>query len=233
MALITQDQFFELWFPGSYWDQANKALGGHDTAGARRNARESENGRRQFNEAWNSFNQRQILLGSASDVEEPFYGYKAPPSMKLPTFQVGQGNFRDYIAQFDAAQQAQTDYLRESNKALQAITEQKYALAQQQKEEEKVKTEYQKVLTETQQQAAVVKKQSQAVVNRQRAQSSLSAAQARQEAQRVAPEQTQQTRRSQNVGQPGVSRTRVSGRFGIGGYGGTAPGRVNPTGLNI
>jgi hypothetical protein len=230
MALLTKDQFFEVWYPTSYWAQQ---FGGVNDPDNRRNARESENGRRQFNEAWNSFNQRQILLGSASAVEEPFYGYSAPASMKLPTFQVGQGNFRDYIAQFDAAQQAQTDYLRESNKALQAITEQKYALAQQQKEQEKVTAEYQKALTEAQTQAAVVKKQSQAVVNRQRAQSTLSAAQARQEAQRIAPTQTQQTRRSQNVGQPGVSRTRVSSRAGIGGYGGTAPGRVNPTGLNI
>lgn len=230
MALLTRDQFFEVWYPTSYWA---RQFGGVNDPDNRRNARESENGRRQFNEAWNSFNQRQTLLGSASAVEEPFRGYNAPASIRVPTFQVGQGNFRDYIAQFDAAYEAEAAYLRESNKALQAITEQKYALAQQQKEEEKVKAEYQKVLTETQEQAALVKKQSQAVVNRQRAQSSLSEAQARQETQRVAPAQTQQARRSQNVGQPGVSRTRVSSRFGIGGYGGTAPGRVNPTGLNI
>lgn len=230
MALLTKDQFFEVWYPTSYWAQQ---FGGANNADNRRNARESANGQRQFNEAWNSFNQRQVLLGDSSAVEEPFYGYNAPASMKIPTFQVGQGNFRDYIAQFDAAQQAQTDYLRESNKALQAITEQKYALAQQQKEQEKVTAEYQKALTEAQTQAAVVKKQTQASVNQQRAQSALSAAQARQESQRLAPEQTQQTKKSQNVGQPGVSRTRISSRFGIGGYGGTAPGRINPTGLNI
>lgn len=35
------------------------------------------------------------------------------------------------------------------------------------------------------------------------------------------------------VGQPGVAATRVSTRAGIGGYGGTAPQRISPTGLNI
>jgi hypothetical protein len=35
------------------------------------------------------------------------------------------------------------------------------------------------------------------------------------------------------IGQPGVSRTRVSSGIGIGGYGGTGAGNVNPTGLNI
>lgn len=230
MALLSRDEFFEVWYPTSYWAQQ---FGGANNADNRRNARESQNGRAQFEAAWNSFNQRQTLLGSSSAVEEPFYGYKAPAPTQVPTFQAGQGNFRDYLAQFEAQYQAQLEYERVSNQALQAITEQKAALAQQQQEEEKVRAEYQKVLTETQQQAGAVKKQSQAVVGRQRAQSALSAAQARQEAQRTAPAQTQQTRRAQNVGQPGVSRTRVSSRAGIGGYGGTAPGRVNPTGLNI
>jgi hypothetical protein len=230
MALLTKDEFFEVWYPNSYWAQQ---FGGVNDPDNRRNARESINGKRQFNEAWNTFNQRQTLLGDSSTVEEPFYGYKAPASIRVPTFQVGQGNFKDYLDQFNAQYQAQLEYEQVSNKALQAITEQKTALAQQQKEEETVKAEFQKVLTETQQQAAVAKKQSQAVVNRQRVQSSLSETQARQEAQRTAPAQTQQTKRTQNVGQPGVSRTRVSSRIGIGGYGGTAPGRVNPTGLNI
>ena len=35
------------------------------------------------------------------------------------------------------------------------------------------------------------------------------------------------------VGQPGRTRTRVSSGLGIGGYGGTAAGRVTSTGLNI
>jgi len=43
----------------------------------------------------------------------------------------------------------------------------------------------------------------------------------------------QPQRRKATIGQPGVASTRVSSRPSIGGYGGTAAGRVNPTGLNI
>jgi hypothetical protein len=42
-----------------------------------------------------------------------------------------------------------------------------------------------------------------------------------------------QGRKKTQIGQPGVSRTRVSSGIGIGGYGGTGAGNVNPTGLNI
>lgn len=232
MALITQDQFFEIWFPGSYWDQANKALGGHDTAGARRNARESENGRRQFNEAWNSFNRRQILLGSSSSVEEPFYGYKAPPIQQTPTPPPGV-NFRDWINQFDAQYQAQVEYERVSNEALQAITEQKYALAEQAKQEEAVKAQYETLAAETQKQLGIAKKESSAAIGKQRAQSRIAQTQAQQELQRMAPRQEQTRQAGASVGQPGISKTKVGTRLALGGYGGTAAGKINPTGLNI
>lgn len=42
----------------------------------------------------------------------------------------------------------------------------------------------------------------------------------------------QQKKRTQ-IGQPGVSRTRLSSGTTVGGYGGTSAGNVNPTGLNI
>jgi hypothetical protein len=43
----------------------------------------------------------------------------------------------------------------------------------------------------------------------------------------------QEQRKRTMIGQPGVSATRFSARSGVGGYGGTAAGRINPTGLNI
>ncbi len=46
------------------------------------------------------------------------------------------------------------------------------------------------------------------------------------------PQQAAERRRQKPIGQPGVQLTRVS-RPSIGGYGGTAAGRVTPTGLNI
>ena len=42
-----------------------------------------------------------------------------------------------------------------------------------------------------------------------------------------------QGRKKTQIGQPGISRTRVTSGIGIGGYGGTGAGNVNPTGLNI
>jgi hypothetical protein len=42
-----------------------------------------------------------------------------------------------------------------------------------------------------------------------------------------------QGRKKTQIGQPGISRTRVTSGIGIGGYGGTSAGNVNPTGLNI
>jgi len=42
----------------------------------------------------------------------------------------------------------------------------------------------------------------------------------------------QQKKRTQ-IGQPGISRTRLSSGTTVGGYGGTSAGNVNPTGLNI
>lgn len=225
MALLTQDEFFEIWYPTSYWGPEN-------TANARNNARNSPNGRRQFNEAWNSFNQRQILLGSASAVEEPFYGYKAPAPTPIPPAQPGQ-NFNDYLAQFEAQYQAQVEYERVSNQALQAITEQKYALAEQAKQEAAVKAQYETVAAEAQKQAGIARKESTAAIGRQRSQTQIAAAQAQQQLQQTAPQQEQTRQPGSSVGQPGVSKTKVGTRLALGGYGGTAAGKINPTGLNI
>lgn len=226
MALLSKDEFFEVWYPTSYWGPEN-------TANARNNARNSPNGRRQFEEAWNNFNRRQTLLGSASAVEEPFYGYKAPKPQAIPNPPPG-ANLRDWLNQFEAQYQAQVEYERVSNQALQAITEQKYALAQQAKEEEALKTQYASLASEAQKQLNIAKKESAAVVGKQRTQSRIAQTQAQQEIQRMASQQ-EQTRRGAgaSVGQPGVSRTRVGTRLALGGYAGTAPGRINPTGLNI
>ena len=42
-----------------------------------------------------------------------------------------------------------------------------------------------------------------------------------------------QQKKKPQIGQPGISRTRVSSGTVVGGYGGTGAGNVNPTGLNI
>ena len=42
-----------------------------------------------------------------------------------------------------------------------------------------------------------------------------------------------QQRKKPQIGQPGISRTRLSSGTTVGGYGGTSAGNVSPTGLNI
>jgi hypothetical protein len=107
MALITKDQFFELWFPGTYWDRSNKALGGHDTAGARRNARESPNGSRQFAAAWEAYNRDQIAAENPKSVIDTPYVFGEP----APTFTKWSGpcydnNCRNLRASIEAAEKA-------------------------------------------------------------------------------------------------------------------------------
>ena len=61
------------------------------------------------------------------------------------------------------------------------------------------------------------------------------AEQARQVSALAMQSQTQpvQQRKKTQIGQPGVSRTRLTSGTTVGGYGGTSAGNVNPTGLNI
>jgi hypothetical protein len=90
---------------------------------------------------------------------------------------------------------------------------------------------YSQVLAETQQQSAAIQKQTTAALNQQKVlaqQEKLAAAQSQ------APSTTTVTqRRRPTVGQPGVARTRLTAGTTVGGFSGTSPGRVNPTGLNI
>jgi hypothetical protein len=155
------------------------------------------------------------------------------PSFSGPCYNSQCVQFRSQLIASAQAAQAQWDYQYESERATEIVSQQQAALTTQIAEEAKVKAQYEQIVKETQQQAGVAKKQSQASVAQQRVQArNAMAMQATSEQQQQ--QTTQRTKKTaQNVGQPGVSRTRVSSRFGIGGYGGTAPGRVNPTGLNI
>lgn len=318
MALITQDQFFELWFPGTYWDRSNQALGGHDTAGARRNARESPNGSRQFAAAWEAYNRDQIAAANPRSVLDGPYTFNEP----APTFTQWAGpcydancqrlrasieaeeraNYSswqtrktqaelaeqkrlyevallqeaDVKAQQYEAEQA-TGFLIEEQKRVQqelelekqkisqeqireqsniesqiaaarlaaqqeqaaiqfqfetdraSIQEQQKAL-QTQFEQEKATTEKNiaETAAETERQQLITKKQT--AIQRKAASGTGLAQQQRQTT--VEPQQTAKKKRPM-IGQPGVAVTRFNPRTSIGGYGGTASTRVNPTGLNI
>jgi hypothetical protein len=318
MALITKDEFFELWFPGTYWDRVNRELGGHDTAGARRNARESPNGSRQFEAAWEAYNRDQIAAENPRYViDTPYvFGEPAPgftqfsgpcydsrcEQLRASIRAAEQANYASWQtrkAQAEAAEQKRlyevalfqeaeiksqqyeaeqaTAFLVGEQKRVQEELElEKQRISQEQikeqsnievqiaaarlaaqQEQEAIKSQFetdrasiqeqQKVLqtqfeqekattekniaetaAETARQQLVAKKQT--AIQR-KAASGTGIAQQQSQA-TVEPQQTSKKKRLM-IGQPGVSVTRFNPRTSIGGYGGTASTRVNPTGLNI
>jgi hypothetical protein len=111
--------------------------------------------------------------------------------------------------------QQQAEAERAAQQAQIAKAEQDYATAAKQAEESQIQAK---------RISAVADYQGQQIVEQARQASALAM---QSEAQPV------QGRKKTQIGQPGVSRTRVSSGIGIGGYGGTSAGNVNPTGLNI
>ena len=298
MALITQDQFFELWFPGTYWDRSNQALGGHDTAGARRNARESPNGSRQFAAAWEAYNRDQIAAQNPRSVIDKPYTFNEPApgftKWEGPCYDANCQNLRasieaeeranysswqtrkakaekeeqqrlykvallqeaDVKAQVYEAEQAAAFLSSEQQRIQQDLVLQQKNIAEKQKQDQrKIEAQINAARLATQQEMAAIKTKFQAekTVNEKKIAESIAETAKhqlitkkqvaiRQEAaskqttlpQQVTPETRTLTKAKKTmIGQPGVSSTRVSAKSGVGGYGGTAPARVNPTGLNI
>jgi hypothetical protein len=112
-----------------------------------------------------------------------------------------------------AQQQAEVE--RAAQQAVMAKAEQDYAAAAKQAEESQIQAK---------RISAVADYQGQQLVEQSRQASALAM---------QSQVQPVQQRKKTQIGQPGVSRTRVSSGIGIGGYGGTSAGNVNPTGLNI
>lgn len=155
------------------------------------------------------------------------------PSWGGPCYSSSCVQFRAQIEAQTAAAQAQWDYELESERAAAVVAEQRAAMEKQSQQEELLKSQYAVLAAEATTQAGIAKKESAAVIGKQRTQSRIVQAQAQQELQRMAPQQKQTRQAGASVGQPGVSKTRVGTRLTLGGYGGTAAGKINPTGLNI
>lgn len=315
MALITKDQFFELWYPTSYWAQQ---FGGAGDPNNRRNARESPNGSRQFDAAWESYNRDQIAAENPRSVIDTPYTFNEPAPIftqwsgpcydsrcqqlrasikateeanyaswqtrkaqaeaaeqkrlyEVALFQEAEVKAQQYEAEQATAfltseqkriqQELETEKQRISQEQIQeqsniesqiaaarlaaqqeqaaiksqfetdraSIQEQQKAL-QTQFEQEKATTEKNiaETAAETERQQLITKKQT---AIQKKAASSTGLAQQQQQT-TVEPQQAAKKKRAM-IGQPGVAVTRFNPRIGIGGYGGTASGRVNPTGLNI
>jgi hypothetical protein len=294
MALITQDQFFELWYPTTYWGPEN-------TPNARNNARNSPNGSRQFAAAWEAYNRDQIAAENPRSVLDTPYTFNEPaPSFTQwsgPCYDANCQRLRASIesseranyaawqtrkAQAEAAEQKRlyevallqeadvkaqqfeaeeaAKFLASEQQKLQQdlVFEQQRINEQKQQEQAKIEAQINAARLATEQEMATIKTQfeTEKTANEKKIAEAI-AETARQElitkkqtaiqqkaastpATNLMAQQSQQTasttqkqRRKSMIGQPGVSVTRVSARSGVGGYGGTAPTRINPTGLNI
>lgn len=130
--------------------------------------------------------------------------------------------------------QARALYEEESRRADAAVAEQQRALDIQLKEQAALKAQQDAALAEALQQADISKKVSAATAARERIKTSLDTTQAQQQLRESSLAMQGRTKQAgQTVGQPGIAKTKVATRISIGGYGGTAAGKINPTGLNI
>ena len=291
MALITQDQFFELWYPTTYWGPEN-------TANARNNARNSPNGSRQFAAAWEAYNRDQIAAENPRSVLDTPYTFNEPaPSFTQwsgPCYDANCQRLRasiessdranyaswqtrktqaeaaeqkrlyevallqeaDVKAQVYEAEQAAAFLSSEQQRVQQDLVLEQQKIAEQQKQDQaNIEAQINASRLATEQEMATIKSQfetektanekriaeavaetakQQLITKKQVAIKQEAASKQTTTPQQVTPETRTLTKAKKTmIGQPGVSSTRVSAKSGVGGYGGTAPARVNPTGLNI
>ncbi len=144
-------------------------------------------------------------------------GYRSPTAGEIASVEASMrasamsSGFDPVWSTFNAQQQAAAEALKQQ----QAAQESAAAAAEQTKA------------------ATIVAKKSSALALSQQQQAAVRQAQETATTGRVAQRETTKASAKTSIGQPGVSRTRVGARLGIGGYSGTTPGNINPTGLNV
>ena len=247
---LSQDQYFEQYWSGT--DQANQVRNyansrifdgknwrnptGGEIARLEASLRDwvRNNSGSGFQQSWSSYSAQQNALLEAQRQQEELERQRIEAEKAAAALAAEQARLQ---AQYKAEQEAISKQQLEQSAAinLQLDKERKAAEAEQaqlkaQFEAERVQTEklVSQAQAETERQQIAAKRESAVALNvgKQAAFTKLRQAQDTQ----VKP-QTQ--RKKTMIGQPGVTTTRLSARAGLGGYGGTAAGRINPTGLNI
>lgn len=153
--------------------------------------------------------------------------------------------YKDYLKGYSAtfnkdysAWEAETKTGRELSSDISSINTEGQALAESIRQEQAAQpgivAESSRLINELTAAAALQKKKDTAQLQRAKAQASQLSIQQQQKAAVNAPiaQQPKQRQKTSTVGAPKAAFTRIS-RLNMGGYSGTAPGRVNPTGLNI
>jgi DNA repair exonuclease SbcCD ATPase subunit len=245
---LSQDQYFDQYWPSSEYyqqvqDYANNAViidgnrrrkpTGGEVARIESQLRSAARGSSQFQQSWSSYSAQEQALAQAQAQQQELERQKAAAEQAARELAAEQARLQ---AQFKAEQEAISKKQLEESAAINLqLTKERQAA---EKEQALLKTQFE---TERQQTEKLIG-EAQAETARQQISAKREAATAlnisKQSAftklRQAAPvRQPQIEKKKPMIGQPGVSSTRFSSRAGIGGYGGTAAGRINPTGLNI
>ena len=241
MPLISRDDYFEQWYPTSWARQAQE-FPGQTAANIAQNKQIAKTypvyG---FENAWNIFNQQQIATEAANKQAAEVAQEKTKAEEAARVLKEEQDRLTREL-EFERARIIEQQ--RQEQSQIQAQISRERAAAEQEQAALRVQFEQERTATEksiaeaaaqTAQQQLITKKAvaaSQAAVGQAASTEKAKLIQAA-TTQANTPAAVTQQRRKTSIGQPGIAITRVSARSGVGGYGGTAPTRVNPTGLNI
>lgn len=246
---ISQDQFFEQYWPSSsYYQQVQEYAAnawiidgnrrrrptGGEVARIESQLRSAARGSSQFQQSWSSYDTQQQALAEAQRQQEELERQRLAAEEAARLLAQEQARIQ---AQLKSEQEAISKQQIEQAAAIEAQLAKERRSAEEQQAQLKLQFESERAKTEelitqskaeTQKQQIAAKREAALAVNVGK-KSSLMKLAASQTPTISQPQQRKKTL----IGQPGVSSTRFSARAGLGGYSGTAAGRVNPTGLNI
>lgn len=168
-------------------------------------------------------------------IDELLGGFKARALSNDPSQLLGYTPVRDYASRqginvptyqefYDQLAEAYGGYLETQASNVETELKAQEARFSNLEQEFVAETEIAKAEAAKAQRAALVAKRLTSLAEQRQSQQTPSAS--------VQTGTSRNVRQQKQIGQPGVQVTRVS-KASVGGYGGTAPGRVNPTGLNI
>lgn len=251
---LTEDQFFEQYWP-STWPYENyliyielskrpvgkgvQKISPQDIArheASMRNVARSDP-RFGFQQAWQNYSAQQQAVVTGQQQQQELERQRREAEEAAQRVREEQDRIQNELRQEQEriAQQQQQEAA-----AIQAQLERERAAAQAEQESLRAQFETERAQTETLIGEAKVETEKQQLAAKRESTLALnvgkqtSLTKLREQQKETAPVRlAQPQRRKATIGQPGVASTRVSSRPSIGGYGGTAAGRVNPTGLNI
>ena len=251
---LTEEQFFEQYWPSTdqyrsyltYVEQANRPRGQGIAKPSKQDIARVEgtmkhiartDSRFGFPQAWQAYSVQQQGITEAQRQQQELQRQQAAAEEAARALAAEQARIQ---RELQAEQQQIAQQQQQESAAIQAQLERERVAAQTEQETLRAQFETERASTEkliseakveTERQQVTAKREEAVALNVGK-QASLAKLREQQK-ETTAVRLAQPQRRKTMIGQPGVSATRITTRPSIGGYGGTAAGRINPTGLNI